>query len=89
MNEKPFRTEGEPHSRLTRICDAMTTTLDEHPESGPDVKCMVFLNDKDRAGIVLHGYEDDVEAMADLLGHLKAIFEANGQQLLIAPMFRG
>jgi hypothetical protein len=79
------RTVGEPHDRLTRLCAAMTDALDAHPERGPE-KCIVFLQDEERGGLVLHGYEDDSEAIADLLLHLRAIFRANGKQLLLAPL---
>lgn len=89
MSDRPTRTEGEPHDRLTRLCAAMTEALDAHPEHG-DEKAIVFLQASDgRGGIVLHGYDDDVDAMADLLVHLTAIFEANGKQLLIAPLREG
>jgi hypothetical protein len=63
----------------------MTKTLDEHPEHGSE-KCIVFLQDGERAGLVLHGYEEDTEAMADLLIHLRAIFRANGKDLHIVPV---
>lgn len=79
------RTEGKPHNRLTRICDAMTETMDQHPERREGDKAIVFLDDGTRGGIVLHGYENDVDAMADLIMHLKAIFEANGKSFQIIP----
>lgn len=80
MADDPRRTE-EPHDRLTRICDAMTKTLDMHPESRPTDKCMVFLQNGRQGGLVLHGYDDDSEAITDLLMHLKAMMRANGKQL--------
>jgi hypothetical protein len=76
---------AEPHDRLTRLCAAMTDALDAHPEHG-DEKCVVFLQDGERGGLQLHGYDDDAEAIADVLFHLQAIFAANGSQLLIAPL---
>lgn len=79
------RTEGEPHDRLTRICAAMTDALDAHPEMSDDVKCVVMLQDAEKGGIQLHGYEDDSDAIVDLFMHLRAIFKANGQELAIAP----
>ena len=82
------RTEGEPHDRLTRLCAAMTDALDAHPERGEE-KCAIFLQDGDRGGLVLHGYEDDVEAMVDLFVHLAAIFEANGKKLMLVPLGEG
>jgi hypothetical protein len=80
------RTE-DPHDRLTRLCSAMTEALDAHPERGEE-KCIVFLQDSKRGGLQMHGYEDDTEAIADLFVHLQAIFEANGKQLLFAPLGR-
>lgn len=58
----------EPHDRLTRLCDAMTQTLEQHPERGEE-KCIVFLQDSERGGLVLHGYDSDTEAMTDLFLH--------------------
>lgn len=75
----------EPHDRLTRLCAAMTDALDAHPEHGGE-KCIVFLQDGKQGGLQLHGYEDDMEAMADLFMHLKALFAANGKTLMFAPM---
>jgi hypothetical protein len=69
----------EPQDRLTRICDKMTMTFDLHPEHRETDKCMVFLDDGKRGGIVLHGYDDQIEAMTDLLIHLKAMFKASGK----------
>ena len=66
----------------------MTQALDAHPERG-DERCIVFLQDDERGGLVLHGYDDDTEAMADLLLHLRAIFQASGRDLLIAPLRQG
>jgi hypothetical protein len=86
--ERPTRTEGEPHERLTRLCSAMTEALDANPERG-DERCIVFLQDGERGGLVLHGYDDDTEAITDLILHLRAIFEANGKQLLIVPLREG
>jgi hypothetical protein len=82
----PRRTQGEPHDRLTRICDAMTTTLDEHPEHSPDDKAMIFLDDGKRGGIVLHGYESDADALTDLLTHLEVLFQTQGIPFHIVPV---
>jgi len=85
----PRRTEHTPHSRLTRICEAMTNTMDQHPETQPADKAIIFLDDGHMGGIVLHGYTDDTDALADLLTHLKALFEANGKTLAIVPIHEG
>jgi hypothetical protein len=76
----------DPHDRLTRLCAVMTDALDADPEMTDDVNAIVFLQDGDRGGIQLHGYDDDVEAMVDLLWHVRAIFRANGKDLHLVPM---
>lgn len=84
--DKPERRVGEPFDRLTRLCAAMTAALEADPECSEEVKCIVFLDDGRRGGIQLHGYEDDTDAMVDLFMHLKAIFKANGKDLMFAPL---
>jgi hypothetical protein len=81
------RRSTEPTDRLTRLCDAMADALDAHPERG-DEKCIVFLTSEadQRGGLQLHGYDDDDEALADLLMHLRAIFRAKGQEFLITTL---
>jgi hypothetical protein len=82
------RTEGEPHDRLTSLCAVMTDALDAQ-EDVEHVKAIVMLDDGERGGIQLHGYESDVDAMTDLFLHLQAIFEANGKKLMFAPLGQG
>jgi hypothetical protein len=73
----------EPHDRLTRICDAMTKTMDLHPERLKGDRAIVFLDstDEKRGGINIHGYDDDIEAIVDLFMHMRAIMRANGKDL--------
>jgi hypothetical protein len=85
---RPTRTEGSPHDRSTRLCDAALNAIQTHPDYNGE-KLIVFLNDGERSGIGLTGYEQDSEAMADLLIYLRAIFKANGKTLLIAPLGQG
>jgi len=89
MTDPTTRTEGAPHDRLTRICDAMARTFDEHPERHEGDKCMVFIDDGTRGGIVLNGYDNDTDGMAALLTHLRAIFAANGTQMDLMFMGEG
>lgn len=79
----PGGIQDQPHDRLTRICDAMTNTFDGHPEHHAGDRCMVFLDDGKRGGLVLHGYHDETEAMVALFGHIQAIFRASGKDLQI------
>ena len=46
----------------------------------------MFLDDGRRGGIALHGYDNDADAMADLLVHLRALFRANGKEMTIVPI---
>jgi hypothetical protein len=84
---RPTRTEGQPHDRLTRLCDAMTTALEAHPEYRDGDKAIIFLDsDVDqRGGLVMAGYEDDTDALAAIV-HLTAVFEANGKTLRLVPL---
>lgn len=76
-----------PTDRLTRICAAMTDALDAHPEYKDD-QCIVFLSSKvdKKHGLVIHGYENDKDAIVDLLVHLRAMFKANGMELHLVPV---
>lgn len=69
----------EPMDRLTRLTVEMTKVLDE-PENA-DIKAIVFLDDDQRGGIQIHGYEDYTEAMAYLFAHIQAVFKANGKDI--------
>jgi hypothetical protein len=57
------------------------------PERG-DEKCIVFLQDGERGGLQLHGYEEDADAIGDLFVHLRALFEANGMDLQLHALGR-
>jgi hypothetical protein len=73
--------EDGPIDRLTRICDDVTKAFDAHPEHHDGDKCIVFLDDGERGGLVIHGYDDTQEALVDLLMHMKAMFQANGKRM--------
>lgn len=79
MSDRDIHRGTGPMDRLTELCAEMTVPLDD-PENS-DVKAIVFLHDGDRGGIVLHGYEDEVEAMSELFAHMKAVFQAVGKDL--------
>jgi hypothetical protein len=78
-NDMNVHTSNEPRDRLTRLCAQMTSVLDE-PEHA-DVKAIVFLTDQDRSGIQMSGYDDTTEGLADLLVHMKAMFQSMGKDL--------
>jgi hypothetical protein len=82
------RSEGEPHTRLTRICEAMSVTLENHPEN-PDqnIKAVVLLDDtqSNEGGFVLVGWDDPEEILAHLLQHAEALAKAYGIPFAIMP----
>jgi hypothetical protein len=81
--------DEKPMDRLTRLCDAMTVAMEAHPEYREGDKCQIFIQDGEKGGIVLSGYEDATDAMAELFFHMKAVFEANGQTLQIHALGEG
>ena len=70
-----------PQDRLTRICDAMIATFNQHGEKREVDRAIVFLVDDAKGGIGIAGYDDDKDALVDLIVHLRAIFRARGQDL--------
>jgi hypothetical protein len=72
------------------MTDALEAALDAEAEldqaPGERPKCIVFLQDSERGGLQLHGYEEDTDAIVDLFVHLRAIFRANGKELMLAGL---
>lgn len=70
-----IRSEGAPIDRLTRIIDAMATTMENHPEFEDD-RCVIFLtvSGSERGGMVVVGYEHERDAVGDVVSHMKALF---------------
>jgi hypothetical protein len=79
INDDKVTTNDHPVDRLTHLCAEMTVPC-ERPENA-DIKAIVFLNDRQRGGIVLHGYDSEAEAMAELFVHMKAVFNSIGKDL--------
>ena len=75
-----------PQDRLTRICDAMIATFNQHSAKSEADRAIVFLVDEVKGGIGIAGYEDDKDALVDLIVHLRAIFRARGQDLHFVPV---
>jgi hypothetical protein len=69
----------EPVDRLTQLAADVMEGLDT--EENSDVRGILMLDDGKRGGIIMHGYEDGVEAMADLFIHMRAIFKAHGKDI--------
>jgi hypothetical protein len=72
----------EPVDRLTRLCDAMTKTLEGHAEYREDTdKCIILIDDDQRGGLIIHGYDPETatgDAIICLFSHLRAIARTAG-----------
>jgi hypothetical protein len=66
----------------------MLDIFKQHPETTETDRAIVLLinGDDKHGGIGLRGYDDDKEAVVDLVIHLKGILRANGQDLHIIPI---
>ena len=83
---KPPTKSTTPQDRLTRICNDMIATFNQHGEKRDTDRAIVFLVDETKGGIGIAGYEDESEALVDLMVHLRAIFQAHGQELHFVPV---
>jgi hypothetical protein len=83
---KPPTKSDRPQDRLTRICDGMIATFNKHVENREGDRAIVFLVDEHKGGIGIAGYDDDKDALVDLIVHLRAIFRARGQDLHFVPV---
>jgi hypothetical protein len=64
----------------------MVATFNGHSEKQPNDRAIVFLVDEKRGGIGIAGYDDESEALLDLMVHMRAIFRARGQELHFVPV---
>ena len=79
------RSEGMPHNRATRLANACLDLLKLDPEYEGE-KLIVFLDGEEVSSIGISGYEDDLEAMANLFMHLRAMFAAQGKELTLVGL---
>jgi hypothetical protein len=82
-------TVGEPHDRLTHLTDDMLKKMEESEYHEGNEKVIILIQDGNRGGLVLHGYEEDGEAVMDLLTHLKVILKIHGKDLVVMPINQG
>jgi hypothetical protein len=94
-----MKTEGEPHDRLTRLSNVAIDAIQADPEhrddkaiillaSGPTAtsrRPIFWTHTGERGGIGLMGYENTLDAFADLIIHAKALAELHGKTLLLMP----
>lgn len=92
MSPKDVKRTEQPHDRLTRLAGTMSDALKQDAEyrDGED-KAIICLNDSERGGICLHGYNDADEArdaLVDLLFNIQASLQAHGVDMRIVPVNR-
>ena len=68
-----------PFDRLTELANEMQE-LAQTAENA-DVKGIICLSTEDQGGIVMFGFEDTSEGIAQLLMHVKAVFQSEGKDL--------
>lgn len=82
------RTEGEPHDELTRLGSDLIDVLKADPR-GEEVQAIIMLSRRDRTGISMYGFPDDMEAVTMLFMHLRAIMRVHGKEVVIAGLGQG
>lgn len=88
MARERHRTEGSPHDRLTRLANAMLEHLEDQPEYLGE-RAIVFVTGLENGGIAMMGYEDDIDATADVLLHLEVMLATQGKTLMVVPVGKG
>ena len=64
----------------------MIGTFNQHAEKHSNDRAIVFLVGEAKGGIGIAGYDDDADALVDLMVHLRAIFKARGHDLHFVPV---
>jgi hypothetical protein len=78
MGITDLHTAPIPFDRLTELANEMQE-LAQTAENA-DVKGIICLSTEDTGGIVMFGFEDTTEAIAQLLLHIKAVFQSDDRQ---------
>jgi hypothetical protein len=77
--------EHDHTDRLSRLSDAITTALEDHPDAGDDVRGIFTLTDHHASGAAMWGYEDHVtsEPIFDLIRQAGVLFAAIGVKMSV------
>jgi len=79
------RHAGPPESLLEHVADAMLNVGEEVD----GLQMIVLLDTPETGQIAYRGYADDLEAVAAMLMHLRAMLNANGKDIGLLPLGRG
>jgi len=74
-------------NRLTMLANDALQALKDSERYQPGDKIIIMVQDAAMGGIAAHGYEDPAseEPMMDLLRHIRAMFRAQGNDLILIP----
>ncbi len=88
MTGNRTRRESTPHTRLTRIGNRLIDLWEQDTEHRRHDRVIIMMLNGPDGGIAMGGYAENADvdgtAMADLLTHVKAVFEANGKHVDLA-----
>lgn len=70
-----------PHDRLTRMANDIGHGMKDHPLYQDGDRVIVLVDDSTHGGIGIMDYEDPRDAIADMVGHLKALCKPYGIHL--------
>jgi hypothetical protein len=82
---------NEPHDQLTRLADQIHDAVNRLEDYDGEKLIIFISSDKlERSGIGMFGYEDgeEMDAVFDLLMHIRAILRANGKDLAVLGLKR-
>lgn len=74
---------GQPLERMTRLCAVMVDALEAHPEYDDSIRCAITVTDGEQGGMVILGYDTDMQAVHEVLKHLRAMAAMNGIKLML------
>jgi len=83
------RSEGDPQTQLGRVAHAMTQTLAAHPEKGDVQQAIVLLHDSKTGTAHFWGYEQDTDALEDLITFMRNLGRAHGITIDVNEIGRG
>lgn len=81
------RRDTQAFDRATRLCDTALKAM-EATDDYRDERLVLFVSGDKERGLVTSGYDDEIDALVDVFSHLRAIFKANGKDLMFAPLGR-
>lgn len=77
------QTKGEPHDRLTKLAAVALDAIEAHPDHAVGDRVIVLLDSGRAGGVGLGGYDDEDEALGELLAHAVTFGRAQGKAVAV------